>query len=218
MRARAVHRLLCCGMAAAVLGSGFPGSGAMAQQLEQEVPQAPVLMVDRNRLFVESAFGRAAEARFQAESQDLIAENLRLEQALEAEERDLTDRRATLEADAFQALAAEFDAKTEAIRAAQDAKSRAITAKREEDRQRFLQAAVPVLGEIMREAGAVAIFDKDMVILSLRGVDITEAAIALIDAQLGDGAALPGPEAGAAEAPAQPEDPASAEGEALPAP
>lgn len=162
-----------------------------AQAQETDGLRAPVLMLDRNRLFTESAFGKAAEARFQADSQALIAENLALERALEAEERSLTDQRATLDAEAFQALATAFDEKTEAIRAAQDAKSRAITTKREEDRQRFLQAAVPVLGELMQESGAVAIFDKDTVILSLRGVDITDEAIPLIDAALGDGSTLP---------------------------
>lgn len=191
--------------ALALMGAG---QGARAQEQAEEVlPRAPVLMLDRNRLFADSAFGKAAEARFQAESQVLIAENLRLEQALEEEERQLTDQRATLDAESFQKLAAEFDSKTEAIRAAQDAKSRSITSKREEDRQRFLQAAVPVLGELMRDAGAVAIFDKEMVILSLRGVDITEEAVARIDAALGDGSALP--EEGAVAPPAMPEAPAT---------
>lgn len=199
--------------------TGRVGAGLLALMLAQvpmalpvaaqeaELPRAPVLMIDRNRLFTESAFGRAAEARFQAESQALIAENLRLEQALEAEERALTDQRATLDPEAFQALAQEFDTKTEAIRAAQDAKSRAITSAREADRQRFLQAAVPVLGELMQDSGAVAIFDKDMVILSLRGVDITDEAIERIDATLGDGSALPpaSPDPNAPLAPEAPE-------------
>lgn len=200
-------------VALALMGAG---KGALAQEQAEEVlPRAPVLMLDRNRLFADSAFGKAAEARFQAESQVLIAENLRLEQALEEEERQLTDQRATLDAESFQKLAAEFDSKTEAIRAAQDAKSRSITLKREEDRQRFLQAAVPVLGELMRDAGAVAIFDKEMVILSLRGVDITEEAVARIDAALGDGSALPEEGAvapgsgGEAAPPAMPEAPAT---------
>ena len=224
MPRRAVHRfvralavLACCAGTAGIAqeqGSGQPATGATVQ----DVPRAPVLVVDRNRLFVESAFGRAAEARFQAESQDLIAENLRLEQALEAEERALTDQRATLEPAAFQKLAADFDAKTEAIRTAQDAKSRALTATRDEDRQRFLQAAVPILGEIMREAGAVAIFDKDMVILSLRGVDITEEAIALIDAQLGDGSSLAAPGAAVEEGSGVAPSPANPEGGADPSP
>lgn len=177
-------------LVAALLGFLSPFSAPVLAQ-ETEGLRAPVLMLDRNRLFAESAFGKAAEARFEADSKALIAENLQLEQALETEERNLTDQRATLDAEAFQALATAFDEKTEAIRAAQDAKSRALTAKREQDRQRFLQAAVPVLGELMRESGAVAVFDKDMVILSLRGVDITDEAITLIDAALGDGSALP---------------------------
>jgi Skp family chaperone for outer membrane proteins len=175
---------------AALVGLCAPLAHPLSAQ-ETEGLRAPVLMLDRNRLFSESAFGKATEARFQTESKALVAENLDLERALEAEERSLTDQRATLDAEAFQALATAFDEKTEAIRAAQDAKSRAITTKRDEDRQRFLQAAVPVLGELMQESGAVAIFDKDMVILSLRGVDITDEAIALIDSALGDGSALP---------------------------
>ena len=186
--------------AALALMGAVPHAGAQ-EQAEATLPRAPVLTLDRNRLFSDSAFGKAAESRFQADSQALIAENLRLEQALEEEERQLTDQRATLDAETFQKLAAEFDTKTEAIRAAQDAKSRSLTAQREEDRQRFLQAAVPVLGELMRDAGAVAIFDKDMVILSLRGVDITEEAVARIDAALGDGSALPQAEG------TQPDDP-----------
>ncbi|MCZ8154024.1 MAG: OmpH family outer membrane protein [Rhodobacteraceae bacterium] len=174
------------------------GGSAMAQQAQSgaTVPQAPILTLDRERLLVETRFGQAVEAQFQKDSETLIAENVRLEQALEAEERALTDQRPTLPSEEFRTLAEEFDTKTEAIRAAQDAKSRAITSRRDAERQRFLQAAIPVLADLMRESGAVAIFDKEMVILSLRGVDITDEAIARIDAVLGDGATLP--EAGGA--------------------
>ncbi len=166
-------------------------AGPLAAQDAPAVLQAPILMLDRDRLFAETLYGRAVEAQFQAESETLIAENLRLEQALEEEERALTDQRPTLPAAEFQTLAAAFDKKAEDIRSAQDAKSRAITSKREQDQQRFLQAAIPVLGELMRDSGAVAIFDQKTVILSLRGVDITDAAIARIDAVLGDGSAAP---------------------------
>lgn len=184
------------------LAFAFGAVAVMAQEAGETaaapalaVPQAPVLMVDRNRLLTDTLFAKAEEARFKAESEALIAENVRLEQALEAEERDLTDKRSTLPAEEFQTLAAAFDAKTEQIRAAQDAKSREITARREAERQKFLQAALPVLGDLMREAGAVAIFDKDLVILSLRGVDITDEAVARIDEVLGDGSGAVVPDA-----------------------
>lgn len=193
-------------MRAALLALGLlAGPVAMAQQVqpgagEASLPQAPILTLDRERLLSETRFGRAVEAQFQQDSETLIAENLRLEQALEAEERALTDQRPTLPAEEFRKLAEEFDTKTEAIRAAQDAKSRAITSRRDAERQRFLQAAIPVLAELMRDTGAVAIFDKEMVILSLRGVDITDEAIARIDAVLGDGATLPEAGEGTGEA------------------
>ena len=183
-------------MAAALLAVALgaaPSAFAQQQPVEGAVPRAPILTLDRERMLLETRFGKAVEAQFQEDSQVLISENLRLEQALEAEERALTDQRAGLPAEEFRKLAEEFDAKTEAIRAAQDAKSRAITSRRDTERQRFLQAAVPVLADLMRESGAVAIFDKEMVILSLRGVDITDEAIARIDAVLGDGTGVGAP-------------------------
>ena len=190
MRGAPVMRRACGAVLAAMMAlpaAAQDSTVTAADQTEVAVPQAPLLIVDRNRLLAETLFGKALEAQFEADSKALIAENLRLEQALEAEERDLTERRATLPAEEFQTLAAAFDRKTEEIRTAQDAKSRAITSRREEQRQLFLQAAVPVLAALMREAGAIAIFDKDLVILSFRGADITDEAIARIDEVLGDG-------------------------------
>lgn len=204
MRGLSARRLLCS------LGVVMALAVPVVAQDPSGIVQAPILMMDRDRLFAETLYGRAVEAQFQADSQTLIAENLRLEQALEEEERALTDKRASLPAAEFQSLATAFDQKTEAIRAAQDQKSRAITSKREQDQQRFLQAAIPVLGDLMREAGAVAIFDQNTVILSLRGVDITDAAIARIDAVLGDGSGPAVPQ----QAPAA--DPAPADGAATP--
>lgn len=173
--------------------AALTGGGAMAQDatapvvVSPQMVQSPVLTLDREKLFRETLYGKAVEARFKAASDALVAENLRLETALEAEERDLTDRRPKLPAPEFQKLAAAFDAKAEQIRAAQEAKSRSLTATREADQQRFLDAAIPVLGELMRDSGAAAIFDKQLIIISLRGIDITDAAIARIDAVLGDG-------------------------------
>jgi Skp family chaperone for outer membrane proteins len=164
----------------------------------QDIPQAPLLTLDQERLFAESRFGMAIQKRYDDESATLLAENRRIEAALEQEERDLTDRRATLPQAEFQPLAEAFDAKVEEIRSAQDAKSRALTRRREEERQRFIQAVVPVLGAVMRETGAVAIIDKSAIILSFDRLDMTDTAIARIDAVLGDGTSPP---AGADPAP-----------------
>ena len=122
-----------------------------------------------------------------------MAENREIFAALEAEEKDLTARRATTPAAEFTALAAAFDAKAEGIRAAQDAKGLEIARQRTDDRRRFYDVALPVLAKLMTELGAVAILDKQAVILSYDKIDMTDRAIARVDAVLGDGTTPPAP-------------------------
>ncbi|MGQ0565086.1 MAG: OmpH family outer membrane protein [Gemmobacter sp.] len=147
----------------------------------------PVLVINQDAMFEQSAFGRGAQARLEAASSALVAENREIEGALEAEERALTARRATLPPAEFRALAEAFNVKVEGIRKAQDTKSRSITRARDEDRQRFFAAAAPVLAEILRERRAVVVLDQSQVVLSLDRIDITAEAIARLDARIGSG-------------------------------
>ena len=151
-------------------------------------PRPPVLVVNQDTLFEQSAFGRTAQTRLEAASAALVAQNREIEAALEAEERDLTDRRATLPPTEFRALAEAFNVKVEGIRKAQDAKSRSITRTRDADRQRFFKAAGPVLADILRDNGAVVVLEQSQVVLSLGRIDITAEAIKRLDAQIGTGA------------------------------
>jgi Skp family chaperone for outer membrane proteins len=155
------------------------------------IPQSPqVLTLDQDRLYRESRFGRAAIARIDAEENALIVENSKIFAVLEAEEKALTARRPTLEASEFSALATEFDTKAQGIRTAQDAKGAEIARKRQEDQRQFFDTALPILAQVMTELGAVAILDKQAIILSYDKIDMTDRAIARIDAQLGDGSTL----------------------------
>ena len=125
------------------------GAPALAQTIAA-VPQ--VLTLDQNRLYAESLYGKAMEARALAASQALAAENRKIEADLAAEEADLTKKRATMAAAAFQTLADAFDAKVEKLRSDQAAKVSALNAERDAGRTTFLQAAVPVLGELMMQS------------------------------------------------------------------
>ncbi len=169
---------------ALALALAVPASLAFAQQSTPS--QSAVLTVDPERLFAESRFGKAAVARLEAAQADLLAENKQLEQALEAEEKDLTERRPTLPPEEFRSLADAFNAKAEEIRAARLAKSRSLTTLRDEDRQKFLTAIVPILGDLMGEMGALVILDKKTVFLSFERVDVTDRAIARVDTLLDD--------------------------------
>ena len=150
----------------------------------QETPSTPILTIDQNRLFLESEFGKAVIQRETAAAAALAAENQKIEAGLVAEEQDLTDRRATLPAAEFAALAAAFDQKVVRIRSEQDAKARELTRSRDGDRQAFLRAAGPVLGDLLVERKAVAIFDSSALILSLSVIDVTDDAIARVDEAL----------------------------------
>lgn len=166
-----------------MLAIAAPASVVLAQDI---VAPSAVLTVDPERLFAESRFGKAALARLDHDQSQLLAENKKLEAALEAEEKSLTERRPTLPVEEFRKLADAFDVKAEDIRAARLAKSRNLTTNRDADRQRFLKAAVPILGDMMGEMGALVILDKKTVFLSFERVDVTDRAIARIDSLLDD--------------------------------
>jgi Skp family chaperone for outer membrane proteins len=162
-----------------------------APALGQDAPPATILTLDQERFFIESALGRASLERERAATLALEDENKRIEAELVAEEKALTELRRTLPPDEFAARAEAFDQKVERIRDEQDAKAGTLTAGREADRQAFLRVAVPVLGELLNEKGAVAIVDKQAIILSLSVIDVTDEAIARVDAAPGDAEAVP---------------------------
>ena len=150
--------------------------------------RSPVLTVDLERLFAESAYGRRAAAILQADSEALAAENAEIIARLQAEEQDLTARRPTMEARAFRAEADAFDARVQAIRADRDARERDLQTRLSTARDEFIVAATPILGEIMLGAGAAVMLDRRNVLLGVGLVDVTDQAIERIDDELGDGA------------------------------
>ena len=145
-----------------------------------------VLILDQDRLFRESVFGKASLARETDTARQLEAENARILADLIAEEQSLTTRRATLPPAEFTALADAFDAKAERIRRAQDAKLAALVKTRDADRAAFLAAIGPVLGELLREKGAAAILDASSVVVFSPAFEITDEATLRIDAVLTD--------------------------------
>ncbi len=183
---RAYRRLAC---ALAVMAPLALAAGAQDAPVPTAAGVGSIAVIQQDQLLQRTRFGQAMLARTETARKALQAENQRLETALETEERDLTARRASLSPAEFRPLAEAFDEKVKGIRQAQDAKARALTRQTEEERGRFIQTAAPVLAKLMSELGAAVLIDKSFVLLSLDSIDITDAAIARIDAVLGDGSA-----------------------------
>lgn len=159
---------------------------AQAQTLGQLV--SPILTIDREAIFGLSQFGQRVTAELEAESQALAEETRKIEQELEAEELDLSERRATMTPEEFRALADAFDEKVVELRADRDAAQTSFLQRLEQAELEFYTRIGPVLGQMMQERGAVAILDKRSVLLSINAIDVTQAAISRIDAVIGAGA------------------------------
>ncbi|KIC44356.1 outer membrane chaperone Skp [Ruegeria sp. ANG-S4] len=164
------------------LGLAMP---AGAQQLG--VPQSTILTISSDRLFAESQFGQRVFREFEAENALLNEENERIVQALSDEERELTEKRAELDAETFRPLAEAFDEKVQSHRESQRAKLDTLARRSERARAMFIQLAEPVLIDLLRDTGASVILERSNVFLSPDALDITDTAISRINAAIGDG-------------------------------
>ncbi|MDJ0630331.1 MAG: OmpH family outer membrane protein [Rhodobacter sp.] len=142
---------------------------------------SPILTLDQERLFAGSRAAEEISAAIEAAAAQLAAENRVIEAELTAEELELTELRPTLAPDEFRALADAFDEKVQRLRAEQDAKALELQRRRDQERQTFFRQITPVLAEIVRERGALAVLDRRSVILSADTIDITEEAVARIN-------------------------------------
>lgn len=156
-------------------------SPVFAQTATIEV-QSPILVIDQDRLFSETGLGSASLAEIEQVANDLKEENQRIEEELILEERALTEQRATLPADEFRILADEFDIRVQRIRAEQDEKARNLTRSQDEARTKFFQDVAAIISEIVREEGALVVIDRRNVFLSAEQIDITDEAIARVNA------------------------------------
>jgi len=173
---------------AVIVGAVLAGGTPLGAQTAG--PASQILTLDQDRLYAESLYGKALEARLGVATQALAAENRKMEQDLAAEEADLTQKRPTMSASAFQVLADAFDAKVEQVRTDQAAKIDAMKAQRDVGRTAFFQAAVPVMATLMQKMGAFAILNRSAIVVVFDSIDVTERAIAAVDEKLGDGSTL----------------------------
>ncbi|MEI4263088.1 OmpH family outer membrane protein [Roseovarius sp. D0-M9] len=168
-----------------------PAPGA-AQNQDVGMVQSEILVLDPDRLFAGTEVGQRLTEQYQSERDALIANNRELESELRAEEQELTEARKTMTATEFRAEADAFDARVRSIRAENDRRARDLERGREIAPLTLMRMAEPILVQLMRDTGGKIILDNRQVLLRADVVDITDIAIARIDAEIGDGSgALP---------------------------
>ncbi|MBU3001602.1 OmpH family outer membrane protein [Roseovarius nubinhibens] len=202
-------RFAALGLALGLLAAGMAPAPALAQAPASEPAQAGdrqpdptrILVLDTERLFVDSAPGRAFLERYNTEREALIASNRTVEEELRQEEQELTQKRLQLSPEAFRKLADAFDEKVREIREQSEQASRDLERRRDQAPFLLLRQAETVLFEIMRDTGGAVILDARQVLVRSDAVDITELAIARVNEAMesqtvDDGQAQELPEAG----------------------
>lgn len=185
---------LVAALLAVALSGALPAGTARAQDdLAMGRVQSSVLIIDVDRLLAETAYGRRLSEDILRRGEALDAENDRIAAALTAEERSLTERRPTMDPQAFRAEADAFDARVQRIRTEQDAKQQALESAVAEGRDAFLAAATEALSGLMRDREASVIMERRDVFLNISAVDVTDDAIGAIDAAIGSGEAADAP-------------------------
>ncbi|MCQ0970417.1 OmpH family outer membrane protein [Paracoccus sp. TK19116] len=169
-----------------------PAAGLPSQTIEGAADDgdmvSPILSVDADALFGASIWGKRVQTELEAQGSTLQAENDRLARQLSDEEAALTAERPDLDPAVFRQRAEAFDSRATTIRRERAQAVADLNARAEADRNAFYQAALPLMGTLMQERGAVAVLDRRTVFVSVDQIDITEELIARIDAELGDGA------------------------------
>ncbi len=178
--------------------------GALAAQ--DQAPRSPVLVVDFDEVFRLSQRGQEILEEFELRSRELADEIARIDLEMAAEEKALTDKRATLSATEFRKLADAFDDKVQALRAEQDQRAQALNRDQANARLEFRQTAFPILGQLMLDAGAVLVVEKRNVLVFNDAIDVSGLTAQLLDANYAerDAADQPAPDA-PQETPARPE-------------
>lgn len=152
----------------------------------QEQP-SPVLTVDLERIARESDYGQRVNGLIQAESVTLQADFDRIEAALTAEEQALVTKRDTVSAEDFKLLSQAFDEKVVRLREEQAQKQSDLQERQISEQRKLLRTIAPILYEIVKDRGASVLIDRRNIVLDLSSVDITDDAIAAMNATLGDG-------------------------------
>lgn len=148
---------------------------------------APLLTVDQEALFARSAWGQRTQQLLEDAGSQIAAENERIAQELSDEEARLTEQRKALAPAEFRQRAEAFDARATRIRRERAQVVQELNARGEASRNAFYQAALPIMGDVMQQRGAVAVLDRRTVFVSLDAIDVTDVLVVELDRALGAG-------------------------------
>ena len=174
------------GRICAALALIWAAAVASAQEQTVVIP-SPIMVVDFDRVFIETLYGQRIAIGIAAERERVQSDNDRIAAALLDEETALTEARATMDPAAFREAARTFDERAQAVRQDREAEQVKLLQLRDTERAQFLERIRPIVLALMLERGAVVAMDRRAVIQAIGTANATNDAVELIDTTLGDG-------------------------------
>lgn len=150
-----------------------------------------VLVLDVDQAYISSDWGDRAQRDIEAAARDIEAENARMEGQLESEEQALAAERDGLTPAEFRARAEAFDTRAQNIRRERRQAAIDLGSRAQADRNAFVEASLPLIAGIMQDRMAGIVLDRRQVLVAVNAVDITEALVERMNAEVGDGGELP---------------------------
>lgn len=144
-----------------------------------------IIVVSRERILRESDVARQLRQAELTLTAQLQANVDAAKAALDAEEVELTKLRAELSASEFEERAAEFDRRIRLVRREAQERASALQRGFQEARAVLVAALPPVLERLRVETGAMVVLSAEQVLALGEGVDMTDRAIELFNAEGG---------------------------------
>lgn len=139
--------------------------------------QGAVVVLDQQRLFSENIYSIQMREQLIALSEDISAENRQIEADLIAQEKRLSEARATLPPEEFKKQADEFNQTVQNVRQEREARINEMDTMVRNVQQKIQQISTPILNALIVEIGAVAVLDSQSTLYVNKTFDITDIAL-----------------------------------------
>jgi Skp family chaperone for outer membrane proteins len=167
-----------------LLMAGLLMAGLSTPAAAQNSESYLVLVVNQKRIQTEAAAAQAIAREEQARKEALRAAFDQERATLQARERELIELRETMAKDDFDAVVDEFQDDVRSLRGRMDKGRADMRRALSEAKEILARALQKVLAELMKEHGALIIIDETNAIAHASALNITDKAIARLDAAL----------------------------------
>lgn len=148
--------------------------------------QTSIIVVDMDRVGVESAAGKSGQTQLKAKVDSLQARGKALANQLRTEEETLLKARQanTMAPEAFQAKVKELQTKQNNARTELGNREQELQRSQAAVRQQIFNAVGPIIQTVMRERGASIVLTRDAALAVAPTLDVTADVIRRLDAAL----------------------------------